>query len=59
MTIRVWTDPIVDEIHEIREEIAKEANYDSHTLVSRLQASQQRHGDKLVRLSPQRVKQED
>lgn len=33
MTTRIWTDPIVDEIHHIRQEIAKEAGNDLHTLV--------------------------
>ena len=53
MTTRTWTDPIVDEIHQIREEIAKEADYDLHKLVARLQESQKRHGDRVVKLPPQ------
>lgn len=48
MTTRIWTDPIVDEIHRIRQEIAREAGNDLHTLVLRLQESQKRHGDRLV-----------
>ncbi len=55
MTTKTWTDPIVDEIHRIREEIAKEADYDLHKLVARLQESQKRHGERLVTL-PRRPK---
>jgi len=54
MTTRIWTDPIVDEIHQIRQEIAKEAGNDLHTLVLRLQQSQKRHGERLVTLPPRK-----
>ena len=54
MTTRIWTDPIVDEIHRIRQEIAKEAGNDLHTLVLRLQESQKRHGDRLVTRLPRK-----
>jgi len=43
-----WTDPILDEIHAVREELAREADNDLHKLVLRLEQSQQRHGAKLV-----------
>lgn len=55
MTTKAWTDPIVDEIHHVREEIAKEADYDLHKLVARLQESQKRHGNRLVARPPKRV----
>lgn len=54
MTTRIWTDPIVDEIHRIRQEIAKEAGNNLHTLVLRLQESQKRHGDRLVTQPPRK-----
>lgn len=38
----LWTDPIVDEIHRIREEMAREADYDIETLGRRLQESERR-----------------
>ena len=55
MKTTTWTDPIVDEIHAIREEMAKEAGYDLRVLAARIQESQKRHGDKLVTLPPQRL----
>ena len=57
MTTKTWTDPIVDEIHGIREEIAREAGYDLHKLVARLQESQKRHGEKLVTRPPRLIKE--
>ena len=50
-----WTDPIIDEVHKIREEIAREAGNDLRKLVERLKESQKRHGDRLVTLPPQRI----
>ena len=55
MTTKTWTDPIVDEIHRVREEMAKEADYDLHKLVTRLQESQKRHGKELVSCPPKRI----
>ncbi len=49
------TGPIVDDIHGIREEIAREAGYDLRTLVDRLQVSPKRHGDRLVIHPPQGI----
>jgi hypothetical protein len=42
MKKKMWTDPIVDEIHRIREDMAREANYDMETLGRRLQESERR-----------------
>jgi hypothetical protein len=55
MKTKIWTDPIVDEIHKVREKIAREAGYNMDTLVARLQESQKRHGNKLVTLAPKRA----
>ncbi|MBI2435706.1 MAG: hypothetical protein HYV26_22860 [Candidatus Hydrogenedentes bacterium] len=55
MKTETWTDPIVDEIHEIRKKIAEEAAYDLEKLAARLEESQKRHGDKLVDRSPRPV----
>ncbi len=52
MKTPTWTDPIVDEIHEIRKEMAREADYDVHKLVAQIQESQKRHGNKLVTRPP-------
>ncbi len=28
MKTKIWNDPIVDEVHKVREELAREAGYD-------------------------------
>ena len=55
MKTKMWTDPIVDEVHRIREEIAREAGYDLRKLVARLQKSQKQHGNRLVTRTPRRL----
>ena len=55
MKTQVWTDPILDEIHAIREEMARESDYDLEKLVARLQESQKRHGDRVVTRHPKRL----
>ena len=55
MTTKLWTDPIVEEIHQIREDIAREAGFDLKKLGERLQESQERHGEKLVSRPPMRI----
>lgn len=57
MKTKTWTDPIVDGVHKIREEIAREAGYDVRRLARRLQESQKRHGDRLVTQPPRRTEQ--
>ncbi len=59
MTTKTWTDPIVDEIHRYREEMAKEVEYDLHRLVERLKVSQLRHGNRLVSLPPKEVARDE
>ncbi|MCC6153640.1 MAG: addiction module protein [Candidatus Hydrogenedentes bacterium] len=53
--LHAWTDPIVDEIHEIRRKMAEEAGYDLDKLVARLQESQKRHGDRVVTRPPRKL----
>lgn len=55
MKTKTWTDPIVDKVHAVREEIAREAGNDVWKLVRRLQESQKEHGDRLVTRPPQRI----
>ncbi len=45
----MWDDPIVAEVHRIREQIAAECNYDLDAFFDRLQKEQDRHRDRLVR----------
>jgi len=49
METKTWTDPIVEEIRAIREELFREANYDLRQLHERLMQSQKRHGPRLFR----------
>lgn len=56
MKTKPWTDPVVDEIHEVRKKMAEEAGYDLDKLAARLQESQKRHGDKLVSHPPHPAK---
>jgi hypothetical protein len=37
----MWRDPIVEEVHKIREELFKQANYDLHTLFENLKKIQE------------------
>jgi 1-aminocyclopropane-1-carboxylate deaminase/D-cysteine desulfhydrase-like pyridoxal-dependent ACC family enzyme len=55
MKTKIWTDPIVDEVHKVREQIAQEAGNDLRKLVARLQESQRQHADRLVTRPPQRI----
>ena len=54
MKTKLWTDPIVDEVHKVREQLAREAGYDVRKLVARLRESQKEHGGQIVTRSPQR-----
>jgi len=51
-TQELWTDTIVDEIHQIRQELLEEAGGDLQSLGEWLMKSQARHGDKLVNFPP-------
>ncbi|HIJ73186.1 MAG TPA: hypothetical protein HPP83_03700 [Candidatus Hydrogenedentes bacterium] len=55
MKTKTWIDPIVEEVRKVREELAREADYDVKRLGARLQESQKRHGDKLVTRAPQKL----
>ena len=44
----MFKDPIVEEIHMIREEIAKEHDYDLHKLIQSLQERQKRYKGRIV-----------
>ena len=59
MKTRTRTDPSVDEVHKVREQMTQEAGYDLRKLVVRLQESQKLHGDRLVTRPPQRINESD
>ena len=44
-------DPIVDEIHKVREELARRFNYDMRAIGNYFQEQQKRSGRKVVDLS--------
>ncbi len=49
------TDPIVDEIHAIREEIAKRNNYDLHAIAEAMRRASIESGRQVVSLPPRPV----
>lgn len=49
-------DPIVEEIHKIREEISKEAGDDIREIAKAAKARQAQSGRKSVRLPPKKAK---
>jgi hypothetical protein len=44
----MWKDPIVEEIHAIREQIAQECDYDIKQIVARLRKYEKDHSHRLV-----------
>jgi len=44
----MWKDPIVEEIHLIREKIAKECNYDMKHIMKRLKRREREHAGQIV-----------
>lgn len=45
----MWKDPIVEEIHAAREEIAHACNYDLQKILARLRQQEAEHPERLVR----------
>jgi hypothetical protein len=56
MTTRSQTpitdDPILAEVRKARDEMAREANYDIHTLCERLREAERQHPERLVKTPP-------
>jgi len=48
----MWKDPIVEEIHAIRRQIAKECNYDLKQIVDRLREKEKKHKERLIFSKP-------
>ncbi len=48
-------DPIVEEIHQIRAELAREAGYDLHTICERLREEERRRQARLASESPEQA----
>ncbi len=51
----MFNDPIIEELHKIREQIAAESNYDLHEIVESLRRSQRETGREVVTLPPKLV----
>lgn len=50
----MWQDPVVEEIHSIREEHAKRFNYDLHAICEDFRKKQSSSGHKIVSRQPRR-----
>jgi len=50
----MWKDPVVEEIHRIRDEQAKKFNYDLHAICEDARAKQMSAGHKVVSRSPKK-----
>jgi hypothetical protein len=50
----MWKDPIVEEVHSIREQLAAEHDNNLHKIVEHVKEMQQGRGDKLVSRPPRR-----
>ena len=48
-------DPIIEELHQFREEWAAQFNYDIHAIVADLRRSQREENRQVVNLPPKRV----
>ena len=44
----MWKDPIVEEIHKVRAQIAKECNYDIKQIITRLKQKEKEHQERVV-----------
>ena len=44
----MWKDPIVEEVHKVREKLAKEANYDIHQLIENMRRREKESNAKVI-----------
>ncbi len=51
----MWQDPIVEEIHRIREKHAKKFNYDLHAICEDIRKKQAQSGHKVVSRPPRKL----
>ena len=47
-----FIDPIVEEIHKVRAEMAKEAGYDLHLICERLREAERQHPERMASPRP-------
>nr|VFJ73991.1 MAG: hypothetical protein BECKFW1821C_GA0114237_105620 [Candidatus Kentron sp. FW] len=53
----MWKDPIIEEIHKIRDEHAARFNYDLEAIYQDLKRSEQESGRETVTFAPKRVQE--
>jgi hypothetical protein len=46
--VKMWKDPLVEEIHLVREKIAKECNYDLKQIMNRMRKKEKEHRGRVV-----------
>ena len=51
---KMWNDPIVEEVRQVRDEHAKKFNYDLRAIVEDLKKQQAVNGRKVVTLAPKK-----
>lgn len=51
----MWKDPIVAEIHAIREQLAKECDYDLKRIMDRLRQNEKEHKERVVHKSVKEI----
>ena len=51
----MWKDPIVEEIHKVRAQIAKECNYDIKQIIAHLKRKEKEHQERVVEKKPARA----
>ncbi|MBL8191410.1 MAG: hypothetical protein JNK38_25560 [Acidobacteria bacterium] len=52
-------DPILEELHQIREQLAAKFNYDVFAIVADIQAQEKKEDRPLVTLNPHRIETEE
>ena len=53
--VPMWNDPIIQEVREAAERMARDAGYDLHRFCERIREHQTRYADRLVTLPPRRL----
>lgn len=51
----MWDDPIVREVREAGDKLAREAGYDLHVFCQRIAQHQRQYADRLVTLPPRKL----
>ena len=51
----MWTDPVVQEIRDAADKLAREAGYDLHVFCERIREHERNYSERLVTLGPRRL----